>query len=371
MPKAARIYKAMMSGGTIGQEATVEQRIAGLVRVGAVCAEVGAGRPWPGHACGLTREEYDAFVHTVEAARHRNGWFTAENVRHALSAWGALLTTAELQAWTAAYPDLARNDRPVRTVGLILAGNIPLVGLHDLVCVLLSGHRARVKASSEDAGLTQGVLDLLRLLAPEAAARVELVADKLGAVDAVIATGSDNTARYFQHYFGHLPLVVRRNRTSVAVLDGTETPTELAALGEDVFRYFGLGCRNVGKVFLPADFDLDRLFGAIFPWKDIVLHGKYANNYDYHKALWLLDGVPLLENGFLLVKEDVALHSPVGALFVERYIDRAAVDQRLGAEAARIQCVVGHGQVAFGQAQAPGLTDYADGVDTMAFLLSL
>ena len=361
----------MSSGHTIGQEPHLQQHMQGLLRLGGVFTLVGGDEPWPGHACGLTELEYGTFVHAVEQAHRHNGWFTRENVLHALVAWGELLSSDPLTAWCARYPELARTDRPERTVGLILAGNIPLVGLHDLVCVLLTGHRVRVKTSSEDAGLTAAVVALLALIAPAMAARIVLVTDRLGAVDAVIATGSDNTARYFQHYFGHLPLVVRRNRTSVAVLDGEETDAELAALGEDIFRYFGLGCRNVGKVFLPADFDLDRLFGAVFPWKDIVLHGKYANNYDYHKALWLLDGVPLIENGFLLVKEDPALHSPVGALFVERYVDRAAVDERLRMEADRIQCVVGHGRVPFGRAQAPGLADYADGVDTLDFLLRL
>jgi len=190
-------------------------------------------------------------------------------------------------------------------------------------------------------------------------------------VDAVIATGSDNTARYFEHYFGHLPRIVRKSRVSVAVLDGSETPEELAALGEDVFRYFGLGCRNVAKVYLPRDFDLDRLFGAFFPWKDIVHHHKYANNYTYTRAVWMLDRVPFVENGFLLLREAEALPSAVSTLHWERYDDRASLEADLAACATSIQCVVGHGHVPFGRAQYPALWDYADGVDTMRFLLGL
>lgn len=355
---------------TASTERSVEHRLASFAKLGEVFGSIAAGKPWPGHSSGTTQLEYDAFVSATQGAFHRNGWFTEENVRHALKAWSIALERTSLEQWLSAYPALGK-ERSERTIGLIMAGNIPFVGLHDLVTVLLAGHRVRVKYASDDAGLTPALVALWSALAPDLAERITLVTGKLGEVDAVIATGSDNTARYFKHYFGHLPHIVRRNRTSVAVLDGSETEEELAALGEDLFRYFGLGCRNVGKVFLPQDFELDRLFKAIFPWKAVVEHGKYANNYDYHKALWLLDGVPLIENGFLLVKEDTALHSPVGSLFIERYTDRAAVEQRLAADDQRIQCVVGHGHVPFGAAQSPALSDYADRVDTMAFLLAL
>lgn len=347
-----------------------EQLIPTLAQLGRILERQAQGDPWPGHTIGATQQEYDAFTGLVEAAVHHNGWFTREEVRAALQAWSQLLRAPSLQAWRDRYP---RADAPGRSlvVGCILAGNIPLVGLHDLLSVLMAGHSARVKPSSDDAGLTFGVVQLLAALSPEIAARIERVEGKLGDVDAVIATGSDNTARYFQHYFGHLPHIVRRNRTSVAVLDGSESEDELAAMGEDIFRYHGLGCRSVGKLFLPREFDLDRVFKALFPWKHVVEHGKYANNYDYYKALWLLDGLPLVENGFLLVKEDRTLFSPVGALYIERYADAAELGLRLQEEAARIQCIVGHGHIPFGQAQHPALHEYADGVDTVSFLLEL
>ncbi|MCC7501331.1 MAG: acyl-CoA reductase, partial [Flavobacteriales bacterium] len=183
--------------------------------------------------------------------------------------------------------------------------------------------------------------------------------------------GSTNTSRYFEHYFGHLPRLVRKGRVSVAVLDGTETDSELKDLGEDLFRYFGLGCRNVSKLYVPRDYDLDRVFGAIFPWQDIVNHNKYANNYDYNRALWMLDRVPILENGFVVFKEESALASPVAAVYYERYDDINVVGRSLEAQAEQIQCVVGHGHVPFGAAQCPGPGEYADGVDTLWFLLGL
>lgn len=345
-------------------------RLSAFVQLGLALGRFGEGSPWPGHASGMTREEHEAFDAAIRRAGTLNGWFTGAEVRHAAKGLGYLLEAGPLAQWLGRYPGLERL-RPARTVGIIMAGNVPFVGFHDLLCVLLAGHRAVVKASSDDAGLTPAMVRLLGCFAPELAERTTLAAGKLGRVDALIATGSGNTARYFEHYFAQLPKIVRRNRSSVAVLDGSESPEELAALGEDVFRFFGLGCRNVGKVFIPMDFDLDRLFAAFYPWKEVVNHHKYANNYDYNKAVWLMDRVPITENGFLLMKEDAALHGPLAALLYERYADRSAVEARLKAQADQLQCIVGHGHVPFGQAQCPGPAEFADGVDTMAFLLAL
>lgn len=356
-----------------GQETrsiNISGRIAVFEQVGRLFGLFGESAPWPGHACGLNEVEFAAFDEAVQRARSRNAWFTEENVRHMLGSLSAMLEHQALSSWLAAYPELG-SDRPSKTIGLITAGNIPLVGFHDLLCVLLSGHRVRLKVSSDDAGLTPAVLELLHLIAPDLGSRVEVAQQKLGDVDAVIATGSNNTARYFEHYFGHLPRIIRKNRTSVAVLDGSETEAELAALGEDLFRYFGLGCRNVSKLYLPNDFDLDRLFKAIFPWSHLAQHHKWANNYDYHKAIWLMDRVPLIENGFVLFKEDAGLHSPLGSVFYERFTDRSGMAAALDSRKEEIQCIVGHGYMTFGNAQCPGPQDYADGVDTMKFLVGL
>lgn len=356
---------------TNGHQTTLDECIAALAQLGQVMGLVGTGASWPGHSCGLNQEEYDQLDATVRRAFLVNGWFTEENVRHAFASWAVALEQASIEQWLHVYPELTA-PRPVeRTVGLILAGNIPLVGLHDMLCVWLSGHRAKAKCSSQDPALIPALFHVLERFLPGTAERVEFLTEKLGEVDAVIATGSNNTARYFEHYFGHLPRIVRKSRVSVAILDGTETKEELAALGEDIFRYFGLGCRNVSKLYVPQDFQLDRFFEAIYPWNAIVNHNKYGNNYDYTRALWLLDGVKFLENGFALLKEDTALASPVSAVHYERYSDIKALERALEEEKDGIQCLVGHGNIPFGAAQRPGLADYADNVDTLRFLLTL
>ncbi len=362
----------MIEGGGGPQPGVMaHQQMAALVQLGEVMTVLSHGGAWPGHSIGLNEEEYADLDERVRKAAIHNGWATVANVRHALGAWGRALSAEGVQRWMDAYSGISEPRAPVVTVGLVLAGNVPLVGLHDVLCVWLSGHRARIKTSSQDPLLIPALVQTLDRFFPGTMERMHFSTEKLGKVDAVIATGSNNTARYFEHYFGHLPRIVRKSRVSVAVLDGTETIAELQALGEDVFRYFGLGCRNVAKVYVPQDFNLDRLFEALYPWNDIVNHNKYGNNYDYTRALWLLDGVSFLENGFMLLKEDAALASPVAALFYERYTDRAALDQQLRDQQERIQCVVGHGAIPFGLAQEPALNDSADGVDTMRFLLEL
>ena len=347
----------------------LKTRAAALAQLGAVMRALGDSIVWPGHAIGLGEGEYAPLNAAILRAHQFNGWSTEENVRFACKAWGDALTAEAIGAWMSACPELGQGQR---TVGLILAGNIPLVGLHDAICVFLSGHDARIKTSSQEPELIPALVMVLNHFLPGTAERLAITTGNLGEVDAVIATGSDNTARYFEHYFGHLPRIVRKSRVSVAVLDGSETDAQLAALSEDVFRYFGLGCRSVSQVLLPRDFDLDRLFGAFFPWKDIVHHKKYGNNYDYTRALWMLDRVPFLENGFLLMKEDAALASPVATLFYQRYDAPREAEEHLTAHAPRIQCVVrSEGGVPFGRAQHPGLADYADGVDTLRFLSAL
>lgn len=347
----------------------LQERMAALAQLGRVVGALGRAEAWPRHAIGLAEAEYAALDEAVRRAHAHSGWNTEENVRFALRAWSEALQPAAIEGWLSAYPALSSNGARAGTIGLILAGNVPLVGLHDVICVFLTGHRARIKCSSQEPELIPALLKALEHLVPGTAARMVVIAEKLGAVDAVIATGSDNTARYFEHYFGHLPRIVRKSRVSVAVLDGSETEAQLAALGEDVFRYFGLGCRNVSKVLVPRDFDVDRLFKALFAWQDIVHHKKYGNNYDYTRALWLLDRVPFLENGFLLLKEDDALASPVAALFMQRYDAPKDAEAYVEANKEKIQCVVrAEGGIPFGRAQHPALGDYADGVDTMRFL---
>lgn len=306
----------------------------------------------------------------MRTAHHHNGWFAWSEVKHAAEVWCEALKPEAVNDWLAEWSERQGGDATPQVVGIVMAGNIPFVGLHDLICAVVSGHLVRVKPSSEDAQLTPALLTGWSQACPGVGEQVSLV-DRLEGFDAVIATGSRNSGRYFEHYFGRVPHIIRGQRTSVAVLDGTESKAELDLLADDIFRYFGLGCRNVTQVFLPEGFDLDRLFGSFVGWSHLADHHRYYNNYTYHKALWLMEAVDLLENGFVLLKQDAQWVSPVGALHYQFYSDMSEVEARLKEGAPHIQCRVGQGGLAFGDAQRPGLSAYADGVDTMAFLLGL
>ncbi|GAB2769611.1 acyl-CoA reductase [Salinimicrobium soli] len=318
---------------------------------------------------------FELLKQKAEAAVHHNGWFTLENVLFSLENWSKALTSENLQKWLSGYD--FKEVTPKR-VGLVLAGNIPLVGFHDLISVLVSGHTALVKQSSNDTQLLPVIVDYLGAIAPEWKDSVEFISDSEGGAskmenyDAVIATGSNNTARYFEYYFKDKPSIIRKNRNSAAVLTGEESTEQLTALGEDIFRYYGLGCRNVSKLYVPEDYDFDAFFKAIYDWNPIMNQAKYSNNYDYNKAVYLMSLFKLLENGFLILKEDKGFGSPIATLFYERYSSLNAVKVELNIQKENIQCVVGKGildtEVEFGQTQHPELWDYADNVDTLAFL---
>ena len=306
-------------------------------------------------------------------AEQQNSWFTQHNLTFARTTWATTLSEANIKRWLSAYK--LSEPQNVKKILLIMAGNIPLVGFHDLLCVWVSGHKAVVKLSSEDKLLLPFIVKQLRDLIPEWAEAVTFSDEKVTNFDAVIATGSNNTARYFEYYFGKKPHIIRKNRNSVAVLTGKETQEELTALGKDIFQYYGLGCRSVSKLFVPQNYSFDAFFQAIYAYRDIINEQKYANNYDYNKAVYLMSLFKLLENGFLLLKEDEKYASPIATLFYERYKDMATLNQRLEADKEEIQCIVSGGNIPhtirFGQSQVPSLTDYADGVDTMAFLNSI
>lgn len=308
----------------------------------------------------------------MKKAEGSNSWFTAKELTHSLESWGNLLTEEQLFEWLATY-DLS-IDQPKKIL-LILAGNIPLVGFHDLLVCYLSGHNTLVKLSSSDAHLLPFMVNKLNEFNPDDQDTIEFTDELVKEYDAVIATGSDNTARYFEHYFSKKPNIIRRNRNSVAVLSGSENPEELHALGEDVFRYFGLGCRSVSKIYVPKGYDFDLLFKAVFPYSDLINFEKYSNNYDYNKAVYLMSEFKILDNGFLILKEDDSLSSPIGSLFYEFYDSKEQLLQELNSRKEEIQCVVAkdflESEIAFGQTQKPGLSDYADDIDTLKFVLSL
>jgi hypothetical protein len=309
-------------------------------------------------------------------AFHANPWFTPASVQASVGALASqYLDGQALQTWVGRYLTLADSNRTPRQVGLILAGNLPAVGFHDVLCVLLAGHRALIKPSSQDEVLIKGLVAELIRLEPRLADQVAY-ADRLNEAEALIATGSDQSARYFEYYFGQKPHLIRKNRTSVGVLSGTETAADLRALGGDILSYFGLGCRNVSKLYVPEGYQFDAFYEAIEPLGDVILNHKYLNNYDYNKSIYLVNQTPFLDNGFLLLTENEATVSPISVVFYERYSSPEVLREKLAATADKIQVVVNAGStwpgsLPFGTAQCPALDDYADGVDTMAFLLSL
>ncbi len=315
---------------------------------------------------------FDGFKHQIKLAQEHNTWFTKENLIFAFNGWYKSLTDSNFNEWLNNYNFKSVNPKKV---AIIMAGNIPLVGFHDFLSVLISGHDVVVKQSSNDKHLLPFLAKYLETVEPEFKGKITFTTEKLKDFDAVIATGSDNTARYFEYYFKGKPSIIRKNRNSLAVLSGEETEEDLEALSEDIFRYYGLGCRNVSKLLVPKDYDFQNFFKAMYKWHPIIHQHKYANNYDYNKAVYLMSEFDMLENGFLMIKEDSSYSSPIATVFYEYYDSQQTLKAKLESDSDKIQCVVAHGlldsEVAFGQTQNPQLWDYADNVDTIAFLLKI
>lgn len=315
---------------------------------------------------------FDGFKHQIKLAEEHNGWFTKENIYFALEGWSNLLNFNNINNWIKKYH---LNNIDAKKVAIIMAGNIPLVGFHDFISVLISGHSVLVKQSSNDNKLLPFLAKYLEYVEPEFKGKITFTEEKLENFDAVIATGSNNTARYFEYYFRDKPSIIRKNRNSVAVLDGNETEEQLKALSNDIFRYYGLGCRNVSKLFVPKGYKFDNFFKGIYDWHPIIQQQKYANNYDYNKAVYLMSEFDMLENGFLMIKEDTSYSSPIATLFYEYYDAKTALQEKLNSENDFVQCVVASGfsdgEVKFGKTQRPELWNYADDVDTIAFLLTI
>ena len=311
----------------------------------------------------------DELTYLAARARNRNAWFDLPNVRTAIAGIAHQLEEPRLSQWAGRYR--AEPEQP-RRVGVVMAGNIPLVGFHDLLCVLLSGHILLAKPSKEDTVLMLWIAKELTDIEPAFAEQIQFV-ERLNAADAFIATGSDNTARYFEFYFKSRPHLIRRNRTSLGILTGQESAEELAQLGPDIFQYYGLGCRNVSKLYVPENYDFVPLLDALQPWHKVLDHHKYQNNYDYNKSILLVNAVPHFDTGFLLLTERGALVSPISVVHYSYYQQEIDLLDQLTDVAAQTQCLVSAGgrypgSFAFGQAQYPGVADYADGIDTMEFL---
>lgn len=334
---------------------TLEQRISAFGKLG-------------NHLSNLSEEGFESLA---LQARLENPWFTADNVKRSLTGIAQYLQEDKLRQWTSAH---SLNPNEPKIIALVLAGNIPMVGFHDLLCVLISGHHAQLKLSSKDSRLIPYLIKHLVWFEPEFEKAITIKENKLEDFDAVIATGSDNSARYFDYYFGKYPNIIRKNRTSCAVITGDESAQEIETLGEDIFSYFGLGCRNVSKVYVPKDYDLKKLLAGWDLYKDIIHHHKYCNNYDYQKSILLINSVPFLDNGYIMLQENEKMVSPISVLYYEYYSNQDDLEAKLDSNKEKIQCITGKTKPAtvnLGRAQYPEVWDYADTIDTLKFLETL
>ena len=306
----------------------------------------------------------EAFSTVIAREIYRNGWFEPQEVKQSLKGLSSWLNHETLHAFSNPY---AFNEfRP--SLGLILAGNLPMVGFHDILCGLLSGYTLQIKLSSDDQQLIPLLIRGLTELNPLYAELIQLNPQKLSGFDAVIGTGSDSTLLHFQSYFKNIPHLLRGNRTSIAILSGDESPEELHALGRDIFQYFGRGCRNVTHLIVPEGYSFDAFFEAILPFQTVIQNKKYGNNYDYNRAIHLLSKQPLLDNGFLLLHESTALHPPLAMIHYHSYTHRSEAIEYINQHQDKIQCVSGTVEVPFGTTQQPRIDDFADGINTMEWL---
>ncbi len=317
----------------------------------------------------------EAFENLLNKVNQRNPWFTKESVVQSLSVWANLLESNNLNHFISRYETVLFEKKNDKVVLLILAGNIPLVGLHDVICSFLSGSKSMIKVSSKDALLLSYLIEQIKTINSTASDYFEISESKAQGFTHVIATGSNNSARYFDHYFSKFPNIIRKNRSSLAIITQKTTDTELEYLANDVFQYFGLGCRNVTQLCVPHSFDFDRLKNAFNSYATIINHNKYANNYDYHKAIALMNGDPFIDFEFILLQNKSMLKSPLGVLHYNFYENVTEVDSYIQEHRADIQCVVSSestsfNEVNFGQTQQPKLWDFADQIDTLQFLLS-
>lgn len=309
----------------------------------------------------------------TEVAFSYNGWFTSDNINRALQGLVVMLDKDALDKFTSSIiePD------EVKTVAVIMAGNIPAVGFHDMLCVLLSGHNILIKVSSDDPAFIPFFAGMLIYFEKDFAPKINFSEARLNNFDAVIATGSNNSAKHFEYYFGKYPNIIRKNRTSIAVLNGKESEEELKELGKDVFYYFGLGCRNVSKLYVPEGYIFDKLFEAFYDFKYVIDNKKYNNNYEYNRAIYLLELLPFLDNNFLMIKESTGLHAPTSVLFHESYTNQKELVDKIGPIRQNLQCIVtnfeieGVKTIAFGKTQEPTVFDFADDVNTLDFLKTI
>jgi hypothetical protein len=308
----------------------------------------------------------------IDLAYKYNTWFTEDSVKKALNEWSKQLNYNSLKNWTDQYKI---EDKSEKKIAIIMAGNLPLVGFHDLLCGLIMNFHCIVKLSSDDKILIPFIVEYLDSIVPGIKNQVKFTTNPIKDFNGVIATGSNNSFKYFEYYFGNYPNLLRKTRHSIAVLDGKETEMDLKKLGNDIFTYFGMGCRSVSKLLVPKGYDFDLLFNALFDFKEIINHNKYVNNYDYNKAVYLMSEQKFIENGFIILKEDEKLGSPIGCLFFEYYENPKDLNAYISDIKDSLQCVVSNlnilNSTSFGSSQSPKIDDYADNINTLDFLLKI
>ncbi len=348
---------------------SIQQRITAFIKLGTFLSQFSKKNIAKKENIEHNELFFDGFKHQLKIAKENNSWFTKENILFSLESWTNALTETNFKKWIA-DENIGQNQS--KKVAIIMAGNIPLVGFHDFLSVLISGHAVLVKQSSNDKHLLPFLAKYLEYVEPTLKGSITFTEEKLTDFDAVIATGSNNTSRYFEYYFKDKPNIIRKNRNSVAIITGKETEEELQLLSDDVFLYFGLGCRSVSKIFIPRGYNFDAFFKGMYVKQEHINNAKYANNYDYNKAVYLMSEFDILENGFLMIKEDQSYASPIATVFYEYFDDIEQLKSKLQAEKESIQCIVSKGfikdEIAFGQTQHPQLWDYADGINTLEFL---
>lgn len=316
----------------------------------------------------------ERFTSEAETAFCENPWFTPISIKASIEAWGEALMPEKIAKWSSLYDLPGENKKPDDILGLVSAGNIPMVGLHDILCAILTGTRVLVKLSSDDRMLIPGIFRYLESKFPGIKGMVEFTEERLRDFNMVIATGSNNTSRYFEYYFGKYPNIIRKNRNGVALLTGEESAEDLYGLADDMLKYFGLGCRNVSKLYVPENYDLTKLLEVASRYPGLEEHNKYRNNYDYQKSILLINGIPHFDTGSLLLTENMSISSPISVVYFERYAAIEEVKKRLAAESDKLQCVVTgsneiESAISYGNSQKPELWDYADGIDVVDFLV--
>ncbi len=318
----------------------------------------------------LEKNKFDKAIN--ESILH-NSFFSKKNILKSLLSWSNVLTKKSIDDFLSNY--LIKNKKREKKIAIIMAGNIPLVGFHDFFCVIISGNFAVIKLSSKDSDLFKFILSFLVKENPDFDTKFDVVESKLEIFDAVIATGNNISANQFELYFKKYPKIIRRNRHSIAILNGNETKKEIELLANDIFYYYGLGCRNVSKIFIPNNYNLDILFKSFVLWDEVINKNSYANNYNYYRAIYLLNKEVFFDNGFVLLKESEKIGSPVGTIYFEYYKSDNQIKEMIKKNNEKIQCIVSNNNypktIKFGETQMPKLNDFADDIDTFNFLLKL